>query len=182
MQDVRPDVWSAELEEVLVRVGHRFGRVDLRRQMRAYVNGLLAPMEPADVVSAFAYIRAIQARDVDTACSLVEGVGVPDMHQALLEVAERVVIPVTAVDDRDGAVSADSFMAEALGRLILDILRVDDVCPAIPPGIARAIIRSTEEHQDVADVLRRLEAAGIDQAMQAYGPPAERSSMRSTGV
>ncbi|MCG3040614.1 IS701 family transposase [Streptomyces sp. S1A] len=38
---MRPDVWSAELEEVLVRVGHRFGRVDLRRQMRAYVNGLL---------------------------------------------------------------------------------------------------------------------------------------------
>ncbi|WP_425540905.1 IS701 family transposase [Streptomyces coeruleorubidus] len=44
MQDVRPDVWSAELEEVLVRVGHRFGRVDLRRQMRAYVNGLLGPV------------------------------------------------------------------------------------------------------------------------------------------
>ncbi|MFC5639721.1 hypothetical protein ACFPZJ_39710, partial [Streptomyces bullii] len=42
--DVRPDVWSAELEEVLVRVGHRFGRVDLRRQMRAYVNGLLGPV------------------------------------------------------------------------------------------------------------------------------------------
>ncbi|MFE0420830.1 IS701 family transposase [Streptomyces tendae] len=44
MQDVRPDDWSAELEEVLVRVGHRFGRVDLRRQMRAYVNGLLGPV------------------------------------------------------------------------------------------------------------------------------------------
>ncbi|MER8226560.1 IS701 family transposase [Streptomyces sp. NPDC094143] len=41
---MRPDVWSAELEEVLVRVGHRFGRVNLRRQMRAYVNGLLGPV------------------------------------------------------------------------------------------------------------------------------------------
>jgi SRSO17 transposase len=39
--DVRPDVWSAELEELLVRVGHWFGRVDLRRRMRAYVHGLL---------------------------------------------------------------------------------------------------------------------------------------------
>ncbi|MGP3972385.1 IS701 family transposase [Streptomyces sp. 6N223] len=38
---MQPDVWSAELEEVLVRVGHRFGRVDLRRRMRAYVHGLL---------------------------------------------------------------------------------------------------------------------------------------------
>jgi hypothetical protein len=29
--DVRPAVWALELEEVLLRVGHRFGRVDLRR-------------------------------------------------------------------------------------------------------------------------------------------------------
>jgi SRSO17 transposase len=42
--DVRPGVWSAELEELLVRVGHRFGRVDLRRRMRAYVCGLLGPV------------------------------------------------------------------------------------------------------------------------------------------
>ncbi len=41
MQDgVRPDVWTRELEEVLLRVGHRFGRADLRRRMRAYVQGL----------------------------------------------------------------------------------------------------------------------------------------------
>jgi hypothetical protein len=31
-EDVRPDVWSAELEELLVRAGHRFGRVDLGRE------------------------------------------------------------------------------------------------------------------------------------------------------
>ncbi|MGW9434322.1 IS701 family transposase [Streptomyces decoyicus] len=42
--DVQPDVWSAELDEVLVRVGHRFGRVDLRRRMRAYVQGLIGPV------------------------------------------------------------------------------------------------------------------------------------------
>jgi hypothetical protein len=41
--DVEPDVWSAELEELLVRIGHRFGRVDLRRRMRAYVRGLPGP-------------------------------------------------------------------------------------------------------------------------------------------
>jgi SRSO17 transposase len=41
---VQPDVWSAELEEVLVRIGHRFGRVDLRRRMRAYVHGLIGPV------------------------------------------------------------------------------------------------------------------------------------------
>jgi SRSO17 transposase len=42
--DVRSDAWSAELEELLVRIGHRFGRVDLRRRMRAYVHGLLGPV------------------------------------------------------------------------------------------------------------------------------------------
>jgi hypothetical protein len=41
--DVRPGVWALELEEVLLRVGHRFGRVDLRR-MRDYVRGLLGPV------------------------------------------------------------------------------------------------------------------------------------------
>ncbi|MFF7163449.1 IS701 family transposase [Streptomyces sp. NPDC008086] len=41
---MQPDAWSAELEEVLVRIGHRFGRVDLRRRMRAYVHGLIGPV------------------------------------------------------------------------------------------------------------------------------------------
>ncbi|WP_405807743.1 transposase [Streptomyces sp. NBC_01187] len=42
--DVRPDVWAHELEEVLLRVGHRFDRVDLRRRMRDYVRGPLGPV------------------------------------------------------------------------------------------------------------------------------------------
>ncbi|MFE2183111.1 hypothetical protein [Streptomyces sp. NPDC059455] len=42
--DVQLDAWAAELEEILVRIGHRFGRVDLRRRMRAYVHGLLGPV------------------------------------------------------------------------------------------------------------------------------------------
>lgn len=42
--DVRPVVWARELEEVLLRLGHRFGRADLRRRMRAYVHGLLGPV------------------------------------------------------------------------------------------------------------------------------------------
>jgi SRSO17 transposase len=33
--------WAAELEELLLRVGQRFGRADLRWRMRAYVRGLL---------------------------------------------------------------------------------------------------------------------------------------------
>ncbi|WP_442809918.1 hypothetical protein [Streptomyces sp. NBC_01321] len=46
----------------------------------------------------------------------------------------------------------------------------------MPPGIAHAIIRFTEEiltedQQDVADVLKRLQAAGVEQAVRVYGPP-----------
>jgi SRSO17 transposase len=42
--DVRPDAWAGELDEVLLRVGHRFGRADLRRRMRDYVRALLGPV------------------------------------------------------------------------------------------------------------------------------------------
>lgn len=42
--DVRPGAWASELEEVLFRVGHRFGRISLGRRMRDYVRGLLGPV------------------------------------------------------------------------------------------------------------------------------------------
>ncbi|MFE7128027.1 IS701 family transposase [Streptomyces sp. NPDC057617] len=42
--DVCPDVWAGELDEALLRVGHRFGRADLRRRMRDYVRALLGPV------------------------------------------------------------------------------------------------------------------------------------------
>ncbi len=37
-------MWAEELDEVLLRVGHRFGRADLRRRMRDYVRALLGPV------------------------------------------------------------------------------------------------------------------------------------------
>ncbi|MBP2056633.1 SRSO17 transposase [Streptomyces griseochromogenes] len=36
--------WDLELDDVFVTIGHRFGRVELRRRMRDYVRGLLAPV------------------------------------------------------------------------------------------------------------------------------------------
>ncbi|MFJ9761970.1 transposase [Streptomyces sp. NPDC101149] len=33
-----------ELEDLFLSIGHRFGRVELRRRMRDYVRGLLAPV------------------------------------------------------------------------------------------------------------------------------------------
>ncbi|MFC4506161.1 MULTISPECIES: hypothetical protein [Streptomyces] len=137
------------------------------------VTASLAPMEPDDVADAFAYIRALQANDIDTASAVANDTG-PKMRRLLLDVAARVVIPVTAVDDCDGQPCAHSFLAAALGRLLLEVLcHGDGACLAFPPGIAQTIIRFTEnilteDHGDVANVLRQLEAAGMKQAMQAH--------------
>ncbi|MFF3505674.1 hypothetical protein [Streptomyces sp. NPDC003247] len=139
----------------------------------------LAPMHPDDVADAFAYIRALQARDIDTAGAVANNIG-PELRELLLDVAARIFIPVTAVDDCDGEPCAHSFLAAALGRLLLEVLRDGDgACLAFPPGIAQTIIRFTEnilteDHGDVADVLRQLEAAGMRQAMEAH--PAHRTT------
>ncbi|TBO58147.1 hypothetical protein EYS09_18890 [Streptomyces kasugaensis] len=143
------------------------------------VTAPLAPMGPGDVADAFAYIRALQAHDIDTAGAVANDTG-PELRQLLLDVAARVFIPVTAVDDRDGEPCAHSFLAAALGRLLLEVLcHGDGACLAFPPGIAQTIIRFTEnilteDHGDVADVLRQLEAAGMRQALEAH--PAHRTT------
>lgn len=36
--------WDLEPDDLFVNIGHRFGRVELRRRMRDYVRGLLAPV------------------------------------------------------------------------------------------------------------------------------------------
>ncbi|MEU7282503.1 hypothetical protein AB0A69_27565 [Streptomyces sp. NPDC045431] len=131
----------------------------------------LAPMEPEDVADAFAYIRAMQADDIDTACAVIDGMG-PEALRMLLDVAARIFIPITAVDDHDEEPCAHSFLAAALGRLLLELLS-DGACLSGAPGIAQTIVRFTEnilteDHGDVADVLRQLEAAGMKQAMEAH--------------
>ncbi|MGW0552573.1 hypothetical protein [Streptomyces altiplanensis] len=129
-------------------------------------------MEPQDVADAFAYIRALQADDIDTACAVAEETDGASLHRMLLEVAARIIIPITATDeDCDGAPCAHSFLAAALGRLLLELLGDGD-CLAFPSGIAQTIVRFTEniiteEQGDVADVLRQLEAVGMEQAMEA---------------
>jgi hypothetical protein len=139
----------------------------------------LTPMHPDDVAGAFAYIRALQARDIDTAGAVANDTG-PELRQLLLDVAARIFIPVTALDDCDGEPCPHSFLAAALGRLLLEVLRHGDgACLAFPPGIAQTIVRFaesilTEDQGDVADVLRQLEAAGMRQAMEAH--PAHRTT------
>ncbi|WP_435192090.1 hypothetical protein [Streptomyces sp. bgisy126] len=139
------------------------------------VTAPLAPMEPDDVAAAFAYIRAMQADDIDTACAVADDTG-PELHRLLVDVAARVFIPITAEDDCDGEPCAHSFLTAALGRLLLELL-CHGVCLAGARNVARTIILFTEnilteDNGDVADVLRQLGTAGMKQAMEAH--PAHR--------
>jgi hypothetical protein len=142
------------------------------------VTALLAPMEPANVADAFAYIQAWHARDIDTSDAVADDIGPEKLHQLLVDVAARVFIPITAEDDHDGEPCAHSFLAAALGRLLLE-LACHGVCLANSRGVADTITRFTEnilteDHRDVADVLRQLEAAGMKQAMEVH--PAHRTT------
>ncbi|MER5886942.1 hypothetical protein ABT160_24225 [Streptomyces sp. NPDC001941] len=122
----------------------------------------LPPMEPDDVAYAFAYIRSLQADDINAACAIAGEAGA-ELHRLLLDVAARVVIPVTAVDQHDGEPCTHSFLAAALGRLLLELLSEGE-CLAGAPGIAETITLFsqnilTDEDGDVADTLRQLEGA-----------------------
>ncbi|MEV1049035.1 hypothetical protein [Streptomyces sp. NPDC049916] len=135
------------------------------------VTASLAPMASEDIADAFAYIRAMQADDIDTAGTVIDGMG-PEALRVLLDVAARIVIPIAAVDDHGGELCAGSFLAAALGRLLLELLN-DGAYLSGAPGVAETIVRLTEnilteDHGDVADVLRRLEAAGMKQATEAH--------------
>ncbi|MFG3510287.1 hypothetical protein ACGF5F_32845 [Streptomyces sp. NPDC047821] len=119
----------------------------------------------------------MQADDINTACAVADNTG-PELHRLLLDVAARVIIPITAVEEHDGEPCEHSFLAAALGRLLLELL-CHGVCLGGLPGIADTITRFTEnilteDHDDVADVLRQLEAAGMKQAMEAH--PAHRTT------
>ncbi|WP_411575220.1 hypothetical protein [Streptomyces fradiae] len=137
----------------------------------------LAPMEPNDVADAFAYIQAIHAADIDTAGAVADDIGPEQLCRMLVDVAARVFIPITAEDDHDGEPCAHSFLAAALGQLLLELL-CHGVCLANAPGVARTIILFTDniltEDGDVAGVLHQLEAAGMRQAMEAH--PAHRTT------
>ncbi|MCW5253620.1 hypothetical protein [Streptomyces sp. SHP 1-2] len=90
-----------------------------------------------------------------------------------------------------GEPCAHSFLAAALGQLLLDTLNhADGACPTFSPGIAQTIVRFTEtilthDHGDVADVLRQLEArdaagAGSAPHHRVAAPPHRATMVRST--
>ncbi|MEU1535936.1 hypothetical protein [Streptomyces fagopyri] len=145
----------------------------------------LAPMTPHAAISAFNYLRAVQADDTGAAREFAGAE--PRMPDLLADVATRIVVPVTAAPGT-GELCEDTFALEALGRVFVTSLRVwAQAGPDTAEGIARAVIDFaaqflTEDHEDVADTLRQLEAVGVGQALDAHPAPARAHPVRLTAV
>ncbi|MFD5714099.1 hypothetical protein ACFWHW_27625 [Streptomyces pharetrae] len=136
-------------------------------------------------ISVFSYLRAVQADDVDAARDFADAE--PRMPELLVDVAERIVVPVTALPGPEpGEPCADTFALEALGRVFVTSLRIwAQAGSDTAEGIARAVIDFarqflTESHEDVADTLRQLETVGVGQALDAHPAPAGAHPARLT--
>jgi hypothetical protein len=145
----------------------------------------LAPMTPHAAISAFNYLRAVQADDAGAAREFAGAE--PQMPELLAAVATRIVVPVTAVPGT-GELCEDTFALEALGRVFVASLRTwAQAGPDTAEGIARAVIDFaaqflTDDHEDIAHTLRQLEAIGVGQALNAHPSPAGAHPVRLTAV
>ncbi|MEU5431565.1 hypothetical protein AB0H73_39015 [Streptomyces olivoreticuli] len=74
-------------------------------------NTPLAPMTPDAAISAFNYLRAVQADDTVAAAEFAGAE--PRMPALLVDVAERIVVPITALLRTDVAVPCDDAFAWA---------------------------------------------------------------------
>ncbi|WP_328475952.1 hypothetical protein OHS71_01490 [Streptomyces sp. NBC_00377] len=89
------------------------------------------------------------------------------MPALLVKVAERIVVPVTALCDIGPEPCDDSFALPAVGRVfVITLHNRAQAGPDTAQGIAHAVIRFTREiltrdHEDVADILRHMEAVGV---------------------
>ncbi|WP_338930394.1 hypothetical protein WEB32_00235 [Streptomyces netropsis] len=147
----------------------------------------LTPMHPDAAISAFNYLRAVQADDVDAAREFAGAE--PRMPEHLVDVAMRIVVPVTALPGPNaGEPCADTFALEALGRIFVTTLRTwAQAGPDAAEGTARSAIDFTlqlltEDHKNVADALHQLEAVGVRQALDAHPAPADAHPVRLTIV
>lgn len=94
-------VWAVQDFDRVVERASLPDDFHLREHAREHRHHAARPHGPEDVADTFAYIRAMQADDIDMACAAADDTG-PELHRLLLDVAARLIIPVTAVDDCDG--------------------------------------------------------------------------------
>ncbi|MFF3934203.1 hypothetical protein [Streptomyces hirsutus] len=138
----------------------------------------LAPMTPDAVLSVFSYLRAVEAGDTEAAAGFASAD--PRMHWQLVDAAERIILPVTALCGIDPDPCDDSFALSAVGRVLMNTLglRASQAGPDAAEEIARAVIAFVREvltqeecGETVADVLRQMKAVGFGQALEAHPAP-----------
>ncbi|WP_255306532.1 hypothetical protein [Streptomyces sp. Wb2n-11] len=151
----------------------------------------LAPMTPDVVLSAFRCLRAMEAGDTEAAAGFADAD--PRLPALLPNVAQRIIVPVTAIRAMCGIDPEpvdDSFALEALGRVFVDALRTwAQGGPNSVEGVAHAVIAFVRQlltvedcGETVAEVLRQLEAVGFGQALAARPTPAGAPAERTTAV
>ncbi|GAB2795200.1 hypothetical protein GCM10027073_29220 [Streptomyces chlorus] len=78
----------------------------------------LAPMTPDAAISAFDYLRAVRAGDVEAAREFAGAE--PRMPALFMDVAERIVVPITALPGPDAGEPCEvTFALEVLGRVFV---------------------------------------------------------------
>jgi hypothetical protein len=140
----------------------------------------LAPMTPDAAISAFSYLRAVQAGDTEAAGEFAAAE--PRLAAQLVDVAEQLVVPVTALlpGQDTGKACEDTYALEALGRVFITTLRTwEQAGPDASEGIARAVIAFTaqiltEDHEDVTDMLYQQEALLADGVPLTSGEPGDK--------
>lgn len=148
----------------------------------------LAPMTPDAVLSAFAYLRAVEAGDTEAAADVAGAE--PRMPALLADAAERIIVPVTALCGTDPDPCDHSFALEAVGHVLVATLRGwAQTRPDGVEGVARAVITlvrqvltQEESGETVTDILRQMEAVGFGQALEAHPAPAGAHPVRLTAV
>ncbi|MFH9983971.1 hypothetical protein ACH4ND_33155 [Streptomyces sp. NPDC017179] len=139
---------------------------------------LFGPMTPDAVRSAFSYLRAVEADDAEAAAELAAQE--PELTQMLLDVAQRVIVPVTVlIRDREEEPNASSFALAELGGVLLDALYFwqGETGPQVTEFLATSIIHFieqilTQEHETVGAVLHHLQDVALGQALDAHPAPA----------
>ncbi|MGW9453793.1 hypothetical protein [Streptomyces sp. NPDC055632] len=138
----------------------------------------LAPMTPQAVMDVFDHLRAVSVDDTEFAGGLVAAE--PRMPELIVDVVERIVVPVTTVGARTAEPCDDSFVLDALGRVFVTTLRAWATAgPDTAEPLARTALHLiaqllVEDHEDLADVLEHLNTVALHQALQAHPAPATR--------
>jgi hypothetical protein len=106
----------------------------------------------------------------------------------LVDAATQIVVPVTTLPPDTSEACEDTFALEALGQVFLTTLRTwQQAGPDAAESITRAVIAFTEQiltedHKNVANILRQLEAVGASQALKAHPAPGGAHPARRTTV